>query len=283
MAIGGQINRYQTALAESQTRYRSMIEEMKGAKEVAAEPISPELKEQVDIYRTGGEYGAGAKGRIQQTAKENLAATQAELVATGMSSGSAAMGARARYSRDVTAGIQDVEDIRYERLSSALQAVDAAKSARGVRRENVYATTAQLMQTYQPPTPGQFASQEDIAIAQNELEERMQKAGITSAEKISAAQKELSEKMQAGEIASSEKMGYAGIASAQNISKRQASTARYTTKAQIESAANLQASRYSSEAALQEAAQEYKMASTKQEQQFTASQRKKYGTAVRYL
>ena len=175
-------------LGRSLARYKSMMGEMQQAKVAAEKPIAEEYGEVADIYKTGGEYGAGAKARVRDIAAENLAKSSAALVSTGMSSGSMATATRAMYGRDVTRGIQDFEDVRYERLGTALQAVAQAKEARGIRIGQAYSTTAQLAGSFQEPSMGSFANQEAISaqasasqrsIAKKSIEASTRESGLS--------------------------------------------------------------------------------------------------------
>jgi hypothetical protein len=87
---------FEGGLGRSLERYQQMIDEMRAAQKEAAAPISPELQQIADIYKTGGEYGAGARTRIAEAEKAGIASGQAGLVRSGMSSGSLAAGVRSR-------------------------------------------------------------------------------------------------------------------------------------------------------------------------------------------
>jgi len=199
-----QSNRYKSALGRSLGRYDTMVSEMQQAKTAAQAPIATEYGEVADIYRTGGEYGAGAKANVRETAAQNYAASAAAQAATGMSSGSLATGTRARYSRDVTEGIQGVEDIRYQQLGSALQAVAQAKEARGIRIGQAFSQTAQMVSGFQEPTTGQFANQEQL----EQQSQANQRYLATQAQEFATAQSETN---------------------AKNAKEAQASTQRYQT------------------------------------------------------
>ncbi len=154
---------YAGALANSQFRYNTMMNALKKAEGFATAEVSPEFAQNVDIYKTGGEYGTGAKTAIEKAARYGANASMADLARTGMSSGSVAQGVRARYARNVTEGIQGVEDTRYDKLSNALLALASAKEARGIRASNVYQTTAGLISGWKDPTLNEFSNQEAIA------------------------------------------------------------------------------------------------------------------------
>jgi hypothetical protein len=123
--------------------YSKMMEELAAAKNGGESGIG-EYQQAVSLYSPGGAYGEGAKAVAVEQAKKNLAATNANLVNTGMSSGSLAAGVRARYSKDLTTTLQGIEDVRYERLGTALQALGAAKEARGLRATQTSLSAASL-------------------------------------------------------------------------------------------------------------------------------------------
>jgi hypothetical protein len=204
--MASQEQRYQSALGEAKSRYQSMISDLTTAKEAARKEIASEYGEVADIYRTGGEYGAGAISRIQETAKQNLAASQANLVSTGMSSGSMALGARARYSRDVTQGIQDVEDIRYERLGAALQAVGQAREARGARIAGVYTTSAEAISQFRQPTTSEFANQEELTKMETQASLAATRMQTSTQRAIAQANIQSAANLQAAQISSQQQM-----------------------------------------------------------------------------
>lgn len=148
--------------------YSSMIEALRKAQQASEAPVASEYGETADIYRTGGEYGAGAIARIEDERQKGVAGAQANLASTGMSSGSLAVGVGQRYARAAGRAVQEVEDVRYEKLGNALLALGAAKEARGQRISQTYASTAQLIQGWKG--------------IETSLEQT--KLGITSAEKI---------------------------------------------------------------------------------------------------
>ena len=192
MAYKYQSQLYEEGLERSLARYKSMMDEMREAKTTTQAPIAAEYGEVADIYKTGGEYGAGAKAGVRETAAQNLAKSSAALVSSGMSSGSLATATRARYSRDVTRGIQEVEDVRYERLGAALQAVAQAKEARGIRIGQAFSETAKLTGAYQEPTMGSFANQEAISAQASASQRQISKKNREAATKMSALNREAS-------------------------------------------------------------------------------------------
>lgn len=185
----GATSLYSGALGRSQQRYEQMIKELRKAEGVSAE-LAPEFQQVVDIYRTGGEYGVGAKAAIEKAARYGTSSAMANLIRTGMSAGTIAEGVRARYGRQATEQIQSVEDIRYEKLSAALQALASAKEARGLKATQTYQTTAGLISSFREPTMGEFVNPE--AIARGEIMAANWRALLgakTEEERIKATQK----------------------------------------------------------------------------------------------
>jgi len=209
MAYVSQSARYEVGLARSLSRYKSMMDDMQQAKAEAQKPVAAEFGEVADIYKTGGEYGVGAKENIRDIAAQNLAKSSAANVATGMSSGSMATATRARYSRDVSKGIQEVEDVRYERLGSALQAVAQAKEARGIRIGQAFSDTAKLAGSFQESTMGSFANQEVISAQASYTQSKIAEENRESSEKESALNREAQSMYQkrAQAFATSERKG----------------------------------------------------------------------------
>lgn len=163
---------YESGLQRSLARYQSMIKDLQVSKTEAAAPLAPEYQQLVDIYRTGGEYGAGARTRIAEAQKMGTAADVAGLARSGMSSQAISSGVAARRSRYAQGQIQEVEDVRYEKLGAALQAVATARESRGMRMTQAYQTSAQLVGGFQEPAKSQYESDIDYAKARAEGEQR---------------------------------------------------------------------------------------------------------------
>lgn len=123
---------YQTAIGR-------WLEQQKKAERMmgkAEEPIS----EAVGMFRPGGGYGAGQEAIIQEEARKAKAAALANLVATGMSSGTAVSGLQARIGAETTKARLGVEDIRMENLTRMLSQLSSLRAG--------YA--GQMGQTYDP-------------------------------------------------------------------------------------------------------------------------------------
>ncbi len=185
---GEQQARYESALARYQEQYNKMIEEMQSAKEVAAEAIPEELTQVADMYAAGGTYGAGQRTILEEELKGATSAQQAALVASGMSSGSAARNIQSRYAKNLATGYQQIEDVRTDKLTSALQAVATAKEARGARMTSAYTTTAQLMSGYKEPSVSEFANAEELQAASDAAAKERLGMQLTSEEKIALKQ-----------------------------------------------------------------------------------------------
>jgi hypothetical protein len=164
-------DRYGPLLQRFQQRYNQMLSEMAGAKGAAATPISADYTELVDLFRPGGNYGAGQKALIEQEAKKGSAAALSNLIKTGMSSGTNAAGVATRIARDVTTAKLGVEDERIRRLAEALLSRGGAAEARIGRMTGAYGKTGELIAqmatnepTYQSilnPYVGRTATKQD--------------------------------------------------------------------------------------------------------------------------
>jgi hypothetical protein len=130
---------------DAQSRYNQMIAELQNAKSVAGADIPSEYGDVVSMYSAGGSYGAGQKAIAEEQALAGESQESANLVRTGMSSGSLAAGVRSRYSRNLTTNLQNIEDIRTDKLSAALGALATAKAARTTELAGVYKTSAELI------------------------------------------------------------------------------------------------------------------------------------------
>lgn len=170
-----------TYISTAQDAYKKMIEEMQGAKEAAA-VLPTEYTSIAEMFKAGGTYGAGQRAILEEQLKKGVALEQAALVASGMSSGTLASAVKGRYARGLATGYQQIEDIRTEKLASALGAVAAAKEARGVRLTGAYQTTAGLLAEM-----GRVKTEESIA----NLRERLSLMGtMLSLESLEKRQRE---------------------------------------------------------------------------------------------
>jgi len=98
------------------------------------------LTEAVQMFQPGAGYGAGQYTMIEEEGRKSKAEALANMVSSGMSSGSLATGAGLRVGRDVTKAKLGVEDIRTQFLQQALQALS------GLRGQQAGITA----QTYNP-------------------------------------------------------------------------------------------------------------------------------------
>jgi D-serine dehydratase len=90
-------------------------------------PGSDDFNQAVNLFQPGGQFGAGGLAEIERGGQEAIAAGQLGLAQTGMSSGTAAAGLKARALADVAIGRKTISDERVTRLSSALTARGQAK------------------------------------------------------------------------------------------------------------------------------------------------------------
>jgi hypothetical protein len=182
-----EIGRYNSGLSRAISRYNRMLSNAQKAISTAGEAIPQAYRDVVDIYSKGGSYGAGARGRIKQQQKASTAGGLADLVSTGMSSGTLAEGVRSRYSHQASQAIQEVEDVRYERLGTALAAVGQAQQARQTGLASAYLSASSLVGSFQEPSVSQFSSPEALANT----------AGMYQLASQKAADKAASERQQA--------------------------------------------------------------------------------------
>jgi hypothetical protein len=167
---------YTAALGRSMDRYKIMQNEINSMITGASADVPKEYSDVADVYKTGGEYGKGAIGRIEREAKYGASRGQAALARTGMSSGSLSQGVAARYSRQAREGIQEVEDTRYDRLGGALKDLGTARANRGLNMTEAYKTAATLIGGYRDPTPGEYSDPYKL--------EKVRQTGETSREKL---------------------------------------------------------------------------------------------------
>jgi len=78
------------------------------------------LQNEADIFAPGGSYGAGQYATIQSQGQQAQASALANLVSTGMSSGTNALGAKARISSDMTKAKLSVDDERSKMYANVL-------------------------------------------------------------------------------------------------------------------------------------------------------------------
>lgn len=92
--------------------YKNWMDTMKGAETT--------LKGAADIFAPGGSYGAGANAIIQGQSQQAQASALSNLVSTGMSSGTNALGSKARISADATKARLGVADERSKMYANVL-------------------------------------------------------------------------------------------------------------------------------------------------------------------
>lgn len=95
---------------------RSAISEFRG---LGREAIGT-ATEAADIFREGGGFGRGSIAIAEQQARQTEAAGRAGLVASGLSSSTAAIGLKTRVARDLTTAKLGIEQERTGKLATAL-------------------------------------------------------------------------------------------------------------------------------------------------------------------
>ena len=107
--------------------------------------VPGEFNQNIDLFAQGGQFGAGAKGEIDRSANQALAAGQIGLASTGMSSGTNAAGLSARVASDAGIAKANVEDQRVAALSGALTAKgQAGLTAEQLRAQQNFAMLSAL-------------------------------------------------------------------------------------------------------------------------------------------
>jgi len=106
-------------------RWLKNQQEMRAGFASAEQPLT----EAVGLMQPGGGYGAGQTAIIEEEAKKANAQALADLVSTGMSSGSNVTGARARVTGEATKAKLGVEDVRIQNLMQALTQLSGMRSA----------------------------------------------------------------------------------------------------------------------------------------------------------
>ncbi len=215
-----------------------MIAEANKARETASTEIAPELTQTADMYAAGGSYGAGQRDILRRNLKASSAQEQAANVSSGMSSGSAASATRSRYGKSLASGEMQIEDTRTDKLSTALQAVAAAKEARTGRMVGAYTTTAQLVQGYKEPTMSDFASAEELQAASDLAEKERLGMQLTSQEKITAMGITADMQKTLLQVTSAEKIQAAADAAAKDRLGMQLTSEEQRAKDEIAAAAN---------------------------------------------
>lgn len=90
-------------------------------------PGSADFNQAVNLFQPGGQFGAGGLAEIERGGQQAIAAGQIGLAQTGMSSGTAVAGLRARTLADVGLARKKISDERVTRLGEALRQRGTAK------------------------------------------------------------------------------------------------------------------------------------------------------------
>lgn len=99
-------------MANTTANYSNWLNTMKGAQST--------LQNEADIFAPGGSYGAGQNAIIQGQSQQAQASALQNLISTGMSSGTNALGAKARISADATKARLSVADERSKMYANVL-------------------------------------------------------------------------------------------------------------------------------------------------------------------
>ena len=99
-------------MATTAATYGNWLKTMQGAQAT--------LQGEANIYAPGGSYGAGQDAIIQNQSQKAQASALSNLVSTGMSSGTNALGAKARISADATKARLSVADERSKMYANVL-------------------------------------------------------------------------------------------------------------------------------------------------------------------
>ena len=99
--------------------YSNWMNTMKGAQST--------LTDEANIFAPGGSYGAGQDAIIQNQSQKAQASALSNLVSTGMSSGTNALGAKARISSDATTAKLNVADERSKMYANVLSQLAGLK------------------------------------------------------------------------------------------------------------------------------------------------------------
>jgi hypothetical protein len=118
--------REQTRIAE-RNQILQMFQNAFGTGAPGVNPIASDFNQNVALFQPGGQFGAGAEAQIARGGQEAISAGQIGLAQTGMSSGTAVAGLRARVLADTALARKQISDDRVTRLSGALTARGAAK------------------------------------------------------------------------------------------------------------------------------------------------------------
>ena len=127
---------YEGALSRFTQQQRTMRADFQGAE-------SP-LTTARTLYEKGGEYGEGQRSLIREEGQKTQSNILANMVGSGMASGSNIAGATAAVNRGMTTQMLQVEDVRTERLSDILKSLSAlrtqAAGVMGTTREPDYSS-----------------------------------------------------------------------------------------------------------------------------------------------
>ncbi|MHC4501400.1 MAG: hypothetical protein ACYS21_20105, partial [Planctomycetota bacterium] len=79
--------------------------------------VPQEFRQATNLFRPGGQFGAGGRAEIRRGAQQALAGGQVGLTQTGMSSGTNVAGLRSRVAADEALARKKIEDQRVQLLA----------------------------------------------------------------------------------------------------------------------------------------------------------------------
>ncbi|MFA5158149.1 MAG: hypothetical protein WC451_03135 [Patescibacteria group bacterium] len=137
-------NTKKTSQSSYSKKYEEAIAAAKKAISVSSQPVS-EYQQAADLYAPGGSFGAGQRQEIESSRKRDLAASYGNLVKSGMWSGSSSTGAQMAAGKTAQQSVLNLEDLRYSKYASALEAVGAAKTVQHQQEVQAYQTLADII------------------------------------------------------------------------------------------------------------------------------------------
>jgi hypothetical protein len=143
--------RFESALGRYARAYKNALKEVTGAKQTAGQAIPAQLQELLTLYAQGGGYGQGQNALIDQQTKQQLANALQTMVASGMSSGTNALGLQQRVRNDATTQKLNVEDNRINNYAGALKTGANAEMQKRQMLMTAYGLGANTSMAYNDP------------------------------------------------------------------------------------------------------------------------------------
>lgn len=148
--VGG--DRYTQALGRYSTYYKQLTDAMGKATAAASKPISGDFNTLVNLYQPGGELDSANRTIVNDASKNASAEAMSSMVASGMSSGTNAIGAKARVKSDAAKLLAELTGNRIDNLGGAL-------ATRGTAQQQQIQQLIQAL-TQQAGMIGSFAGNE---------------------------------------------------------------------------------------------------------------------------